>query len=429
MKIIIVGAGIAGLAAAHYLSKKGHDVEIYEGSNRAGGRAVTLKRPDNDDSCDAGSQYFHSNYKRALKLIGDTGLDGNLRKVTGYTRFFNDPQKPGSFKVHHRYPWIKPIGITGNIKLALFLLKQMSHYQIDPFKINHNHPSDHKSISQITSDPDVIRYIVRPLTLAGGLTLPDLDNISQLHLIRLIKIVIFSDYLCLTTGISSLHNKLANNLSVHYESPVEQILEENNEITGIRLRNNDKIVKADHIIITTPPPCTVKMLPKDWQQEVSFLNNIQIPSFTMVNLFLDRPLEKNIWSYIMPDKQTNIMMCTDAAQKNPLAVPSGKSILQVWPCYPASQVFSKKSDEELVKICINELQDYFPKLSEWIEYSKVVRHKYGVPQFNVNHNQEAHTFLKMIKQRKGISFCGDYLSGGYMESALWSAEKVTNDLG
>jgi len=428
MKIIVVGAGIAGLASSHYLSKQGHDVSLYESSSRAGGRAITLKRPDNDDRCDAGSQYFHSSYKRALKLIDETALSTNLRKVTGSTRFFNSQQKSDFFDLHHRYPWIKPIGFRRNIDLAMFIFKQLSHYQIDPYKINQDHLCDHKSISEITSNPDVIKYIVKPLTLAGGLSLPDPDNISQLHLIRLIKIVISSDYLCLTTGNSALHEKLAKNLDIHYENPVERLIEQNNRIIGIELANGNRVEKADHVVVAVPPPCAAEILPDDWQQEVSFLKNIQIPPFTLINFFLDRPLEKNIWSYMMPDKQTDIMMCTDAAQKNPLAVPSGKSILQAWPCYPASQAFANKSDDDLINICINELKDYFPKLAEWTESTKVIRHKYGVPQFTLHHNQNAGSFLKTVRKRNGISFCGDYLTGGYMESALWSAETVAANL-
>lgn len=130
----------------------------------------------------------------------------------------------------------------------------------------------------------------------------------------------------------------------------------------------------------------------------------------------------------MPDKQNSIMMCTDAAQKNPLAVPSGKSILQAWSCYPASQSFANKSDDELINISINELIDYFPELSKWTESTKVIRHKYGVPQFKLHHNQDADLFLKAVRKRNGISFCGDYLTGGYMESALWSAETVAANL-
>ena len=34
MKVIIIGAGVAGLAAAHDLAKRGHHVVIYEASDR-----------------------------------------------------------------------------------------------------------------------------------------------------------------------------------------------------------------------------------------------------------------------------------------------------------------------------------------------------------------------------------------------------------
>jgi monoamine oxidase len=48
-KIIIIGAGIAGLSAAYELSRTGHDVAILEASKRAGGRVHTLREPFADD--------------------------------------------------------------------------------------------------------------------------------------------------------------------------------------------------------------------------------------------------------------------------------------------------------------------------------------------------------------------------------------------
>ena len=41
-KVIIVGAGMAGLSAGYELSKVGHDVEILETQNRFGGRVKTF---------------------------------------------------------------------------------------------------------------------------------------------------------------------------------------------------------------------------------------------------------------------------------------------------------------------------------------------------------------------------------------------------
>jgi len=47
-KVTILGAGMAGLAAAYELQKLGHAVTVLEASNRAGGRVWT-KRFNEDD--------------------------------------------------------------------------------------------------------------------------------------------------------------------------------------------------------------------------------------------------------------------------------------------------------------------------------------------------------------------------------------------
>jgi uncharacterized protein with NAD-binding domain and iron-sulfur cluster len=43
--VIVVGAGLAGLAAAYELTLRGHDVTVLEAQSRPGGRVHTLREP------------------------------------------------------------------------------------------------------------------------------------------------------------------------------------------------------------------------------------------------------------------------------------------------------------------------------------------------------------------------------------------------
>ncbi|MFT3766874.1 MAG: NAD(P)/FAD-dependent oxidoreductase [Minicystis sp.] len=46
--VIVIGAGLAGLAAAHALVQRGHEVRVLEATDRAGGRIFTVRAPFRD---------------------------------------------------------------------------------------------------------------------------------------------------------------------------------------------------------------------------------------------------------------------------------------------------------------------------------------------------------------------------------------------
>jgi phytoene dehydrogenase-like protein len=80
-KIIVIGAGIGGLAAAYWLCERGYDVEVLEASNRPGGRMLTLERKG--DRVDVGAQFYHTNFRYAHQLMGAVDLSGAKRQING----------------------------------------------------------------------------------------------------------------------------------------------------------------------------------------------------------------------------------------------------------------------------------------------------------------------------------------------------------
>ncbi|WP_372920337.1 flavin monoamine oxidase family protein [Salegentibacter sp.] len=75
-EILILGAGLAGLAAAWELDKAGHKVTILEARDRPGGRVSTIREPFPEGlSAEEGAVGFSSTYTQSLKYIEELGLE------------------------------------------------------------------------------------------------------------------------------------------------------------------------------------------------------------------------------------------------------------------------------------------------------------------------------------------------------------------
>lgn len=68
MKIAIIGAGFTGLSAAYYLSKNGHEVEVFEKDNKPGGLAIGYKEKNWDWTLEHHYHHWFTNDKSVLTL-------------------------------------------------------------------------------------------------------------------------------------------------------------------------------------------------------------------------------------------------------------------------------------------------------------------------------------------------------------------------
>jgi monoamine oxidase len=74
-KVLLIGAGLAGLVAAYELSRSGHDVTLLEASTRAGGRVWTLREPFSSGLyAEAGAGRIPETHDLTLKYVHLFGL-------------------------------------------------------------------------------------------------------------------------------------------------------------------------------------------------------------------------------------------------------------------------------------------------------------------------------------------------------------------
>lgn len=90
MKVVVVGAGFAGLSAARVLVDAGVDVVLLEGARRIGGRARTVKGPFAEQQyAESGAEWVDTHHHRIHALMRRFGLqtEGEGQQWTTIRRF------------------------------------------------------------------------------------------------------------------------------------------------------------------------------------------------------------------------------------------------------------------------------------------------------------------------------------------------------
>lgn len=117
--VVVVGAGLAGLAAARELRKKGHSVTVVEARDRVGGRTLNHKL-GGGKVVEVGGQWVGPTQDRVLALIGELGLKTFPTYDTGENVYF----RSDSLTPRQTYTGtIPPANIAALIELSQVLAK------------------------------------------------------------------------------------------------------------------------------------------------------------------------------------------------------------------------------------------------------------------------------------------------------------------
>src|SRR5699024_3674666 len=85
----IVGGGITGLSAAYYLTKEGIPVELYEASDRVGGKVKTYRK--NGFVIEQGAESYISRKPELTDLAVEIGMEEDLvRNLTGQSFIYSN---------------------------------------------------------------------------------------------------------------------------------------------------------------------------------------------------------------------------------------------------------------------------------------------------------------------------------------------------
>jgi monoamine oxidase len=102
MRVLVAGAGLAGLCAARELTRAGMAVSVLEARERPGGRVWTAHF-DNGQHGELGGEFIEPEQRETWQLLREFGLDLVRVLPSGFTHRFRD--NTGHYAVSRTRPW------------------------------------------------------------------------------------------------------------------------------------------------------------------------------------------------------------------------------------------------------------------------------------------------------------------------------------
>ena len=381
MRVVIAGAGLAGLSCAKYLADAGHTPIVLERRDVLGGKVAAWKDEDGD-WYETGLHIFFGAYPNMLQLFKELGIEDRLQWKE-HTMIFNQPEKPGTYS-RFDFPDL-PAPVNGliailrnndmltwgeKIKFGLGLLpaiiqgqeyvEAMDQYSWSEWMAKQNIPpriekevfiAMSKALNFI--NPDEISATIlltalnRFLQEKNGSKMAFLDGSPTERLCQPIV-----DYITEKGG------------EVRLNAPLKEIvLNDDGSVKGFLIRGldgaKDEFFTADLYVSAMPVDPLKVILPKPWQEEPFFQKLDGLEGVPVVNLHLwfDRKLTDI--DHLLFSRSPLLSVYADMSNTCKEYSNPDRSMLEL--VLAPAQDWITKSDEEIIEATMQELKQLFPQ--------------------------------------------------------------------
>ena len=479
-KVIIIGAGLAGLASAYKLSQWGFEVVMYEARDRVGGRVETLRRPFlNHQFAEAGAFWISESHHLTRHYINRFGLEEEMILPKGkHLQYYLEATR-------------HPVTVT-DLGMPAMLESNGKERLLDDWP---NLSSDEKGMGfsrlfgkYLCSQPDLLdaaaakwpstelskkikqydkisflQFLKDQGASDGAIALirphfgwwDDLDNLSALALLRdgLVTRQLCHDerlnWFTIKNGMDALPTAFAEKLwktPIHLSSPVIGISqdEKNKSVTITFEQAGKQGAESGDFLICANPFSTlrrIKGLPFK-EKKLEVIQNLEYASVTRVYLQCKRrvwDLKKafsGVFTDIRKDTTPTMAKCGMNLLDMTMAQEGEEGILQAYMVGDLAREIAAMEEDERVTFFKNKMRAIYPDLDEqflppgasrcWDNQDEWAQGAY--PLFRPG---QMEAFIPEIVEPEGrIYFAGDHASGrpGWMEGALQSGHRAAKEI-
>ncbi|CAL1366599.1 unnamed protein product [Linum trigynum] len=377
LKVVIAGAGLAGLATAKYLADAGHKPILLEARDVLGGKVAAWK-DDDGDWYETGLHIFFGAYPNVQNLFGELGINDRLQWKE-HSMIFAMPNKPGEFS-RFDFPEVLPAPLNG----ILAILKN----------------------NEMLTWPEKIKFAIGllPAMLGGqayveaqdGLTVQDWmrkqgvpDRVTNEVFIAMSKALNFINpdelsmqciLIALNRFLQEKHGskmafldgnppeRLCKPMADHIESLGGEV-RTNSRIKKIELNNdgtvksflltNGSVIEGDAYVFATPVDILKLLLPDNWKEMPYFTKLEKLVGVPVINvhIWFDRKL-KNVSDHLLFSRSPLLSVYADMSVTCKEYYDPNKSMLEL--VFAPAEEWITRSDLEIIDATMNELAKLFP---------------------------------------------------------------------
>ena len=411
-RVVILGAGPAGLSAGWKLAEKGFKVDLLELDSRVGGLCKSYYYEDY--TFDLGGHRFITKddelLKDVLDLMGDELFESPRKSVVRLKgKYFYYPlagkdlilkmNPVTSAKCFLDYVYVSArnkVARSKEVSLEDWVVNRFGRglYNIyfGPYseKLWGLHPS------KISKDWAAQRISLLNLWDVFLRLLGKTRNAPKTYATRFFYPV--------KGGIGRMCDKMAERITaaggtIHLSSPVTSIRVEGGRIKEVVYRQDgaEKTISGDYIISTVPLPQLIKSItPKVDDKYLKVADTMKFRSLRFLNILIDsKQISDNTWIYI-PEEKFKIMRIQEPKNWSPTNAPPDKtSLILELACDEGDDIW-RADEDALTTQCTDELRKLGLLNGERIIHKFTTRIEHAYPIYTLDYHKKVRTIFELF---------------------------------